>query len=54
MFNPAFIVLILLGVVALWFLASFLYKPLGRFFHRVGKDAIDELTEEDNDNDKEE
>ena len=45
--NPAFAILVILGCIAVWFLASALYKPIGRFIHRIGKDAIDELTEED-------
>lgn len=45
--NPAFIILVILLCISVWFLASSLYKPIGRFIHKIGKDAIDELTEED-------
>lgn len=45
--NPAFAVIVVLACIAFWFLASALYKPIGRFFHRIGKDAIDELTDEE-------
>lgn len=45
--NPAFAVLVALGSVAVWFLAAVLYKPIGRFIYRIGKDAIDELNEEE-------
>lgn len=45
--NPAFAILIILGCITVWFLGSALYKPIGRFIHRIGKDAIDVLIEED-------
>ena len=51
--NPALILLILIGGVALWFLASGLYKPLGRFIHKIGQDAIDELNDTEEDEKKE-
>lgn len=44
--NPAFVILVIIGCITIWFLASALYKPIGKFVHRIGKDAIDELTEE--------
>lgn len=50
--NPAFVILVILGCIALWFLASALYKPIGKFVHRIGKDAIDELTEKDEEKEK--
>ena len=46
--NPAFILIVLLAVVALWFLLSFAFKPLGKFFYRIWKDAKDAINEEDN------
>lgn len=51
--NPAFAILVILVCVAIWFLASALYKPIGKFIHRIGKDAIDELTEEEKENENE-
>lgn len=39
--NPAFVLLVLIGSVALWFLLSFVFLPLGRFLYRIGKDTID-------------
>lgn len=50
--NPAFVILVILGCIALWFLASALYKPIGKFVHRIGKDAIDGLTEKDEEKEK--
>ena len=51
--NPAFIIIVILACIALWFLASALYKPIGKFIHKIGKDAIDELTEEEKEKKKE-
>ena len=51
--NPVLILLVLLGAVALWFLLSFVFFPLGRIIYRFGKDALDEMEREDK-NDKEE
>jgi len=45
--NPALGLIIAIVCIAVWFLASALYKPIGRFIHRIGKDAIDELKKED-------
>lgn len=45
--NPALGIIIVISCVAVWFLASALYKPIGRFIHRIGKDAIDELKDEE-------
>lgn len=45
--NPALGLIIVIVCIAVWFLASALYKPIGRFVHRIGKDAIDELKNED-------
>lgn len=45
--NPAFIILIILAAVALWFLLSFVFYPLGKFIYRIWRDAIDEIHKED-------
>lgn len=45
---PAFWILVLLGLVLLWFLLSFLFKPLGKFFSRLWSDAMDAMDEDDN------
>lgn len=41
--NPALGIIVIIVCIAVWFLASALYKPIGKFIHRIGKDAIDEL-----------
>ena len=37
--NPAFIILLLLGAVLLWFLLSFLFVPIGSIFNKMFKDS---------------
>lgn len=44
--NPVLIALVVLGVVLLWFLLSFAFKPIGALFTALWKDAIDEIKEE--------
>lgn len=41
--NPVFWLLIVITTVFLWFLLAFLYRPIGKFFYRIWKDAIDEI-----------
>lgn len=45
--NPALAVLLFIAIVAIWFLLSGLYRIIGNFIYRIGKDAIDEILEED-------
>lgn len=47
--NPVLILLVIIGAVALWFLLSFLYKPIGKLITRIYKDAVDEINENEND-----
>ena len=49
--NPAFIIIIFLICFAFWISSSGAYKLIGKFFGRIGKDAIDtmkEIDEEEN------
>jgi len=50
--NPAFIILVIIICIAVWFLASALYKPIGKFVGKVGEDAIKELTDEEKENEE--
>ena len=36
-------ILIIFAAVILWFLLSFLFKPIGKFFYRLYKEAMDEI-----------
>ena len=51
--NPVLVILILLAVVVLWFLLSFVFFPFGKFISRIGKDAVEEMNRDENDNKKE-
>lgn len=44
---PAFYILVILGLIVFWFLASFLFKPFGKLGYRIWKDAKDAIEEED-------
>lgn len=44
----AFYVLVILGLVLLWFLLSFLFRPVGKFFYRLWNDVADVMNENDN------
>lgn len=52
--NPVFVFLVIVSVVAVWFLLSFAFRPIGRFFYRIWKDAIDEINKNDESEEKEE
>lgn len=43
--NPVFILLVIIGVVLLWFLLAFAFKPIGNLFYRLGKDAVDQMSD---------
>lgn len=44
--NPAFLIIVVLAAVALWFLSSFIFLPLGKFIYRIWKDMIDAINKE--------
>lgn len=41
--NPIFWLLVVIATIFLWFILAFLYRPIGKFFYRIFKDAIDEI-----------
>lgn len=41
--HPVFVILILLAAVALWFLLSPLFHPLGNLFFKLWENAMDEM-----------
>lgn len=51
--NPALPVIVVVVCIAVWFLASSLYKPIGRFIGTIGKDAIDNMKDEEESEEKE-
>jgi hypothetical protein len=52
--NPAFVIIVLLAAIFLWFLLSFVFYPLGKLIFRIVQDAIDEMNREDKEEDKKE
>lgn len=41
--NPMFWVLVIIFCTLLWFLLAFIFKPVGKLFYRIWKDAMDEI-----------
>lgn len=52
--NPAMIILIPLALVAVWFGAAWLYKPIGNFFLDIFEDAADAMEKEEENEEEEE
>lgn len=51
--NIIFWILLLAAVVFLYFLLAFLFRPIGKFFMRLYKDAENEINKEDKEKEKE-
>ena len=55
--NPIMIVIVLIGVIGLWFLSSVIFIPLGKAINKIWHNAIDKIegiepeTKEENDSD---
>lgn len=47
MFNPVFVFLVLLGTVALWFVLSFIFFPLGKWLWGIVEGAKEEMERDD-------
>lgn len=45
--NWFFWLLLIIVAVAFWFLCSFTYRPLGKLFRRIYKEAMDEIEKYD-------
>lgn len=48
--NPALLIIIGLTLFFIWFAGSFLYRPIGKLFKRMYKDAketVEQIDEED-------
>lgn len=45
--NPVFIFLVILALIAVWFLLSFLYEPIGSFFKRIWDKSVEEINKKD-------
>ena len=51
---PVFYILVILAAILLWFLLAFMFKPMGKFGHRIWKDAVDAMNEDDENENKKE
>jgi F0F1-type ATP synthase membrane subunit b/b' len=45
--NPALLIIIALVVFLIWFAGSFLYRPIGKLFKRMYKDAKETIEQTD-------
>lgn len=45
--NPAMGLIVIILCIAVWFLMSKLYKPIGGLIYKIGKNAINELKNKD-------
>lgn len=43
---PAFMILVVLGLIILWFLLAFLFRPLGRVVNKLWSDAMSTMFDE--------
>ena len=50
---PVFYILVFITAILLWFLLAFMFKPIGKLGHRIWKDAVDAINEEENETKKE-
>ena len=50
--NPVFILLVIIGVILLWFLLAFAFRPIGNLFYKLGKDAVDQMNDKDEEKEK--
>lgn len=48
--NIVFYLLILLGLVGLWFCLTFAFKPIGKIAKKVVQDTVSVMTENDEKN----
>ena len=45
--NPALLILVLLSLIVLWFLLSFMFKPLGKIIYGIWNDTVEIINEND-------
>lgn len=50
--NPVFVFLVILAAVVTWFLLSSAFRPIGRLFYRIWKNAVDEINKNDESEEK--
>lgn len=45
--NPIIVLLVIFGAILLWFICAFLFRPIGRFFKRLWKDAMNAMKDKE-------
>lgn len=45
--NPAFVFLVIIGAISLWFLLSFTFPWLGKLFKRIWDDTKNNILEDE-------
>ena len=51
--NPVLIILVILGLIVLWFLLAPLFLPIGKNIYKIGKTAKDQMERDDSENENE-
>lgn len=52
--NIAFYLMVVMAIIAFWFLLAFVFKPVGKFLYKIFKDAEDAMKDEEKTERKEE
>ena len=47
--NIVFYLLVVLGLIGLWFCLTFSFKPVGKVVKKIVQDTVDVMTDEDSD-----
>lgn len=45
--NIVFYLLVLLGLIGIWFCLTFAFKPVGKVVKKIVQDTVDVMTDED-------
>lgn len=45
--NPAFLIIVIIIAILLWFLLSFIFIPLGKLIYKVWKNTYDNINKEE-------
>lgn len=45
--NPTFIILVIFGAIALWFVLSSVFFPIGNYLYKIWKSTVEEIKKEE-------
>lgn len=45
--NPVFWLLVIIAAIALWFLSSILFRPLGKYVSKIFNDTVDIINDKE-------